>query len=150
MLPLWWIWLPEVAAHFLVFWICTAVCMAGPQRCVSEQVGLSIFPPLFPSLCMDCNVWWFYTPAAHSCPFCPTSPPAAAGAGAALALSCPTSAWGRAQARLLPSERYSQRQKGGKAHPFPTSPWGFLCLCLQDNSIPKSCMFVWSGLFLSP
>lgn len=48
------------------------------------------------------------------------------------------------------SEHYSQRQKRGKALPFPTSPWGFLCSCLQDNSIPKSYLFVLSGLFLSP
>lgn len=57
MLPLWWIWLPEVAAHSLVFWIFTAVYMAGAQRCVSEQVGLFVVRPSIPLLCMDCNVW---------------------------------------------------------------------------------------------
>lgn len=47
------------------------------------------------------------------------------------------------------SEGYSQKLKGGKVLRFPMSPWGLLCSRFQDNSVPKSCLFVCFKWFVS-
>jgi len=129
---------------------------------VSEQVRLSVIPPQSP----DCYVWavmcgssvfqrhgpvlsapcHFWQP--EGCWHC--FDPVVLSLYACLPLS------GSRGARLAASfsEHYSQKLTGGKVLPSPMSPWGFLCSCFQDNSIPKSCMFVYlfvlNGLFLSP